>query len=249
MFFIQRKLQYFPIVKLNSIANYQLANFTEYKLFTKDNLEVITWFKKPQNNAKIILFFHGNAGNIANRVEKFKVFSNNSNYGILALSYRGFGRSQGTPSEQGLLIDADTAINFLLTQGYNNKDIILYGESLGTGIAIQQAIKIDPFAVILEAPYSSIANIAKLKYWYLPINLLLKDRFDSYKYAPYIKAPTLIFHGTKDKVVPYQEGKLLYSYLKNYKKFISIAKAGHIEFDYNMLIKEIKKFQNNYLNN
>ena len=69
---------------------------------------------------------------------------------------------------------------------------------------------------------------------------MLKDRFDSYKYAPYVEAPILIFHGTKDIVVPYQEGKLLYSYFKNYKKFITVKNAGHIEFDYNMLIKEIK---------
>jgi len=247
MFFIQRKLQYFPTVKLNPVKDYQLNNFTEHKLITNDNIKLITWFKKPQNSAKILLFFHGNAGNLADRVAKFKVFSNNSDYGILALSYRGFGRSQGKPSEAGLLIDADAAISFLLKQGYSENDIILYGESLGTGIAIQKALTIKPFAVILEAPYSSIANIAKQRYWFLPVNLLLKDRFDSYKYAPYITAPILIFHGKNDIIVPYQEGKLLYSYFKNHKKFITFKNAGHIDFDYDVIIKEIKKFQNSYL--
>ena len=106
MFMVQRKLQYLPINKLNSLEYYQLNDFTEHKLTTKDNVTLISWFKKPQNNNKIILFLHGNAGNLANRVEKFKIFSQNSDYGILALSYRGFGRSTGKPSELGLLIDA-----------------------------------------------------------------------------------------------------------------------------------------------
>ena len=242
MFFMQRKLQYLPTGKLDSIENYQLTNFKTYQLITKDNIRVTAWFKKPKPKQKILLFFHGNAGNLGNRANKFKVFSENSDYGILAISYRGYAASEGKPSEAGLLIDAEAATDFLFKQGYNNKDIILYGESLGTGIAIRHALKVKPFALILEAPYSSIANIAKRSYWYLPVDLLLKDRFDSYKYVSKITAPIIIFHGNKDRIVPYAEGKLLYSYINSRKKFITIENAGHIEFDNYMLIKEIADF-------
>lgn len=243
MFLIQRKLQYLPTGKLGSIDNYQLTDFKTYQLITKDNIKITTWFKKPQNNKqKILLFFHGNAGNLGNRASKFKIFSDNSDYGILAISYRGYAASEGKPSEAGLLIDAEAATDFLFKQGYNNKDIILYGESLGTGIAIRHALKINPFALILEAPYSSIANIAKRSYWYLPVDLLLKDRFDSYKYVSQITAPIIIFHGNKDMIVPYAEGKLLYSYITSRKKFITVQDAGHIEFDNYMIINEIEDF-------
>ena len=242
IFVFQRKLQYFPDKDLDKPEKYGLKGFSEEKLTTADGLKITVWFKAAKNKGKVLLYFHGNAGNLKDRADKFRIFTNNSNYGILAVSYRGYGSSQGSPNQEGLLNDAQAAAAFLKEKGYNNKDIILYGESLGSGVAVEYAASFDPFGLILEAPFYSAAEVAKRGYWYLPVDLLLKDRFDSYKYAPQINAPVIIFHGTKDLTVPYKNGKKLYDLFKSRKKLVTVEGAGHLDFDNMFLIEQIKQF-------
>lgn len=242
IFIFQRKLQYLPSGELHDISNYEVTDFTAEKLTTKDGVEIISWFKAPKNNSKILIYFHGNGGNLGGRSMKFKIFTENSDYGILAISYRGYPGSAGKPTEKGILLDAEAATDFLISKGYSNKDFILYGESLGSGVALQHALKIDPAGIVLEAPYYSIANIAKLTYWYLPVDLLLKDKYESYKYAKQLTIPVLIFHGTEDTIVPYEEGKALYNEFQGIKTFMTMSKADHLEFDELYLITAIKEF-------
>ena len=134
--------------------------------------------------------------------------------------------------------------DFLFSAGYNNKDIILYGESLGSGVAIQHALKINPAGLILEAPFFSVEHIARKIYWYLPVGLLLRDKYESYKYAKQLTIPVIIFHGNRDSVVPYQDGQKLYKEFAGRKTFITMSKAGHLEFDELTLIKDIKTYFN-----
>ncbi|MDA0901992.1 MAG: alpha/beta fold hydrolase [Proteobacteria bacterium] len=242
VFIFQRKIQYFPSKILHSTQHYRLYGFEDLTITTADSVKIGVWFSAPKNNGKILLYLHGNGGNLQDRAYKFGLFANNSDFGVLAVSYRGYGNSEGSPSEDGLLKDAQAATDFLISRGYSNQDVILYGESLGSGVALKHAVDFKPYAIILEAPFYSIASVAKRSYWFLPVNLLLKDRFDSYKYAPQIKAPILVFHGTKDPVVPFENGKMLYDKFTSQKRFISIEGAGHLYFNDQLLLDEIKKF-------
>jgi len=242
LFFFQRNLQYLPSGKLGEISQYSLDGFEEKILTTKDSLKILAWLKKPaQKNQKIILYFHGNAGNLGDRANKFGVFAADG-FGILAISYRGYLGSQGKPSESGLMLDADAALKFLFEQGFAAKDIILFGESLGSGVAVRLATKFDFAAVILESPYSSLVSVAQKKYWFAPVNLLLKDKFESIKFAPKILAPVLIVHGTADKVVFYEEGEKLFDAIKSRKQLVAVKNAAHLEFSNEFLLEKMRDF-------
>ncbi len=237
LFFFQRNLQYMPMGKVEKVAD----GFREIQLTTEDRIKILAWIHDSKDAQKAILFFHGNAGNLADREEKLQAFVKRG-FAVLAISYRGYFGSQGKPSEAGLMMDADAAYKFLLGQGYPTKNIILFGESLGSGVAIQFAAKHKFHAVILESPFSSVVSVAQNRYWFAPVNLLLKDKFNSIAFAPEISSPVLIFHGTADDVVRFEEGQKLYHAIKSPKKFIEIQGAGHLDFPGEFLAEETKKF-------
>jgi len=241
LFVFQRKLQYIPLGKIQNIATYHLDKFEEKILVADDSTKILFWYRVPEKGEKIILYFHGNAGNLGDRAFKFDVFSH-SGFGVLAIAYRGYSGSEGKPSEDVLIKDAQMALQFLLTQGYQKKDIILFGESLGSGIATQLAAKHEVAAVVLESPFSSIISVAQKRYWFAPISLLLKDKFESIKFAPKILSPVLIIHGTSDGVVPYSEGQKLFAAVNSRKKFLTVEGAGHLKFGEYFLVLEMKKF-------
>jgi hypothetical protein len=244
-YFNQRNIQYQPSGKILKIEDYQkfnqLIEFNEFFLTTDDNEKIFTWFKKPSKNQKIIVYFQGNAGNLSDRIEKFDEFSK-SNFAVLAISYRGFVNSSGKSSEAGLIKDAETSINFLKNLGYQQSQMIFYGESLGSGVAIQMAKKYQPFAVILESPYSSIASVAKDRYWFLPIDLMLKDKFESIKYISEISSPILIFHGKKDRVIKISESEKLIKKITAKNKLVIDENLGHVDFKADFIVKEFNKF-------
>ncbi len=221
-----------------------IDGFEEKILITEDDIRILSWFKAPKKSEKIILYFHGNAGNMTERKDRFEAFAN-SGFGILAISYRGYAGSEGRPTESGLIMDAEAALNFLLDLGYSPKDIILYGESLGSGVAVQMATKFNVAAIILESPYSSIASVAQRTYWFVPVAWLLKDGFNSAKFAPKILTPTLIIHGTSDSVVPFKEGQKLFNLIKAPKKFVEVQGADHLGFSSEFLVGEVKNFVRN----
>jgi fermentation-respiration switch protein FrsA (DUF1100 family) len=237
VFIFQRQLQYLPLGNAKKIAK----GFQERIITTEDGIEILSWFKAPKNGQKIILYFHGNAGNIGDRSHKFEAFAD-AGFGVMAVSYRGYFGSQGSPSETGLMNDGKASFGSILDLGYLPKDILLYGESLGSGVAIQLAAKFDVAGVVLEAPYTSITAIAKKSYWFLPVSLLLKDKFESIKFMPQVSAPVIIFHGTLDPVVPISEGKKLFAAAKSTKKFIEVEGLGHLNFPDKFLITELQKF-------
>ena len=241
LFLFQRKLQYMPMGKMWEIASYNLEGFEEERLTTSDKIKIYAWYKPAKKGKKIILYFHGNAGNMGERAHKFSAFANQG-FGVLAISYRGYYRSEGSPSEAGLMRDADAALQFLLQQNYQAENIILFGESLGSGVAVQMATKFNFAAIILESPYSSIAGVAQKKYWYAPVKLLLKDKFESIKFISKISEPVLIFHGTADKIVSYQEGKKLFDAANMPKKLITVEGAGHVDFTNEFLVEEMNNF-------
>jgi hypothetical protein len=240
MFFFQKKLQYHPSGKIQPVSFYSLNNFEEKTLTTKDGIKILAWYKKPEDK-KTILYFHGNAGNMGERAHKFEAFAR-AGFGVLAISYRGYPSSEGTPSEAGFMNDAFAALQFLFDQGFKSQDIILFGESLGSGVAVELAVKSDFAAVVLESPFSSAVSVGQRRYWFAPVFLLLKDKFESIKLAPKIPSPVLILHGTKDEVVPYDEGQKLFAAIRSEKKFVTIDGAGHLNFGDQFLVSEMEKF-------
>ncbi len=242
IYVFQRKLQYHPSGEIQAPDFYHLDGFAVERLLTKDHDKILSWYKKPADkNKKIIIYFHGNAGNMGDRSNKFKVFAE-AGYGIMAISYSGYYGSSGDATEKSLINDGRAALDFCYQQGYKPQDIILFGESLGSGIAVQLAAATKFFAVILESPYSSIASVAEKIYWFIPVKLILKDRFESIKYLPKITSPIIIFHGTADHVVPYLEGQKVFAAIKSPKKFITVKGAGHVMFNHQLLLDKINQF-------
>jgi uncharacterized protein len=174
----------------------------------------------------VILFLHGNAGEIADRADRF-AFYRSRGYSVAFLSWRGYGGSTGRPTETGLLTDAKTAYDHLRGLGIAPSRIVLVGESLGTGLAVMTAAQNPVGAVILEAPYSAAVDIARAAYPWLPVGLLMKDQFRSRDYIASIRAPLLILHGDDDRVIPQGSGLRLFEAATDPKTFLSLGSVGH----------------------
>ena len=248
-FLFQRNIEYSPRGKVYEISNYDLPNFRTESLVAADGAKLLAWYSSPSSiGQKIILHFHGKGGNLANRAHKLRSFAQNG-FGVLAITYRGYpGSSAEKPTESGLLLDANAALKFLFDLGYKPSDIIFFGESLGSGVALKLAATLEktsqPFAIVLESPFSSIASVAQKKYPFLPVNLILHDDFKSDIFVKKVYAPILIFHGTSDSIVPYEEGQKLFAAINSQKKFVTIQNAGHLNFGDDFLIIEMSKFFN-----
>ncbi len=235
MYVAQRKFQYFPQASaaqgFEPAAQYQLAGFDDVTIPTEDGEMLRAWYyARPNDDVPVILYMHGNAGSLADRHERFALFAREG-FGVLAISWRGFGGSTGSPSEAGLLEDGKAALRFLQGKGVDGSGVVLFGESLGTGIAVQLAADpaTTPKAMILEAPYTSAADVARNQYWFLPVELLMKDQFRSTEHAPQVTAPVFVFHGTADRIIPFQQGKRLSQAFAGPVQFHVMNGSGHID--------------------
>lgn len=223
----QRNLLYFPDQNLPAPQAVGAAGFSVVKLTTADGLELTSWYAAPTSNVHpVIVLFHGNAGNIAHRLFK-AVPLTSSGYGILLLEYRGYGGNPGSPTEEGLYHDGRAAIAYLRTNGIFDDRIVLYGESLGSGVAVQLATEIKVAAVILEAPYTSIPDVAGAHYPILPTRWLTWDKFYNRDKIQLLDEPLLIVHGAKDDVIPVQMGRQLYALAPTPKQSMWMLGVGH----------------------
>lgn len=224
----QRALQYAPNRKRpGSPDKVGLHGMQALTIETPDRLELLAWFMPPAQHAgKIIFFTHGNAGNIADRAVKVRYFIERG-YGFYLCEYRGYGGNAGRPSEQGLYTDARSGLEWLRQQGYSAEQIILYGESIGTGVAVQMGLEIQPPAIILETPFASARDVARARYPWLPVDWLMKDRFDSIDKISKIRTHLLIIHGDEDMTVSIDQGKLLFEAARHPKEMITINGGGH----------------------
>ena len=241
VYFYQRSLLYNP--SENNYLNDKInSNYKEIFIETDKKIKLKSWFiEKDLKNFKTILLFHGNAGNLFNRVYKLNEL-NKLDLNILIISWRGFSGNKGKPTEKNLYHDAQEAVKWLKAQGLDNKNIILYGESLGTGIATELASKNNFGGIILESPFTSMADVAKLYYPYLPVNLLLKDRYDTKSKIIDIRTPILIMHGKEDNIVPQKMGLELFEKANN-PKFSYFPESDDHMMEYNnQLLNKIKLF-------
>ena len=239
IFLSQRKLLYHPNEN-NYLDENKLTHKIE-KVFVKSDNKLIGWYHFKDRKYKTLLFFHGNAGNLQNRIYKLNEIAElELNYLIIA--YRGFSGNEGKPTEEGLYNDSMAAKRWLNSNNIDDSNIILYGESLGTAVAVDLGSKF-PFAgIILESPFTSMVELSKIYYPYLPVNLLLKDRYDSINKISKITFPKLVMHGDKDNIVPFSMGKRMFESFSEPK--FSYFKSGDdhmMDFDQELL-GNIKKF-------
>ena len=236
LYFYQRNLLYHPDV--NNYSNDRiLVDIKKVKLQTSDNIELLGWYhEKNLKDFKTLVFFHGNAGSLENRIYKLNNF-NDMNINFLIIAWRGFSGNKGKPSEQGLYEDGKSAINFLKKKGISEKNIILYGESLGTGVATHLAQNKDFAGIILETPFTSMIDAAKKFYPYIPVKLLLKDKYENHKKIKNINSPLLVMHGKKDQIVPFLMGKKIYE-IANEPKYSYFTKFDDhmMEYDENLVL-------------
>ena len=221
----QRALQYFHERVRTPPAAAGLPAAQEIVLDTADGERVIIWHVPPRGEKPVVLYFHGNGGSLAWRVERFRALTADGT-GLVALSYRGYGGSSGQPTETGLIADALAAYAFAAAR-YPASRIALWGESLGSGVAVALAAEKPVARVVLESPFSSVADIAARIYWFLPVRSLIKDPFRSDLRIGKVTAPVLVLHGERDTVVPIALGEQLYALIVAPKRFVRFPGAGH----------------------
>ncbi len=245
IYFYQRNLLYLP--SENNYQNDKIQfNYDEVFIKVNDDIKLRSWLiKKDFEKYKTLLIFHGNAGNLSNRIYKLNEL-NKLNLNILLISWRGFSNNKGTPTEQNLYKDAETAVKWLNEKKVKNEQIILYGESLGTGVAVEMGKKFNFNSIILESPFTSIENSAKIYYPYLPVSFLLKDKYDSISKIKMVYSPILIMHGEQDDVVPFFMGKELFEKANSPKHSYFTPDDDHMMEFNTKLLSEIKKFIEKY---
>jgi len=242
MYVGQRALQYFPDRARTPPAVAGLPQAEEVLLDTADGERVIVWHIPPRGEKPVILYFHGNGGALAWRGERLHSLTADGN-GLVALSYRGYGGSSGRPTETGIMEDARAAYTFAAAR-YPAGRIVLWGELLGSGVAVALAAEKPVARVVLESPFTSIADVASSIYWFLPVRWLIKDPFRSDLRIAKVTAPVLVLHGERDNVVPIALGERLYGLINAPKRFVRFPTAGHNDLGVYGALDIAKQFVN-----
>jgi fermentation-respiration switch protein FrsA (DUF1100 family) len=224
---LQDSLLYFPDTSRPDPARFGVPDMAPVELRTADGLALLAWYK-PGDPTLVLL--HGNGGHIGHRGFKVRPWLD-AGVGVLLVEWRGYGGNPGKPGEAGFRDDGRAALDFLAARGVAPERVVLYGESLGTGIAVMLAAERPIGALVLEAPYDSIAALAAWHYPFLPVNLLIRDRYDAGAAAPKVKAPVLAVHGEADDIVPPRFGQALHDALPPPKQRMLVPRAGHNDLD------------------
>jgi fermentation-respiration switch protein FrsA (DUF1100 family) len=240
MYVAQRALMYHPEALRTLPAAAGLFDLQEFVLDTADGEKVIVWYAPPQRDLPLVLYFHGNAGALRYRADRFRALTGDG-YGLVALSYRGYGGSTGSPSEAGMIADAQAAYAFAAACVPAER-IVVFGESLGTGVAVALAATRRIGRLILEAPFTSAVDIGAQVYWYLPVRLLMKDPFRSDQRIVKVTAPLLVLHGERDQVVPIALGERLFSLANEPKRFVRFPAGTHVDLDQHGALDAVRSF-------
>jgi fermentation-respiration switch protein FrsA (DUF1100 family) len=223
-----RWFMYFPDPTHYMPAEADLSGVEEVELKTGDGETLIAWYAKAKPGKPTILYFHGNAGNAAGRAFKIETMRGHG-AGVFYLNNRGYGGSTGRPSEARNVADAILAYDHVRSLGMPESDIVLYGESLGSGQAIQLGSKHAVRAVILEAPLTSTVAVAARTYFFLPLKWLITDQWRNIEHVRDVHVPLLVLHGVQDGVIPVQMGKDVFAAANEPKKLELFPEAGHAD--------------------
>ncbi len=240
IYLAQRSLMYFPDRTATTPAAAGLPEASEVPLTASDGVHIHAWQVPPQPGKPVILYFHGNGGSLRYRVERFRRLIG-AGIGLVALEYRGYGGLSGSPSEQGLIRDAEAAYGYAAAH-YPPQQIVVWGELLGSAVAVALAAEKPVGRVILEAPFTSALAIAQGRYWYLPVGLLMKDRFRSDRRIKKVTAPLLILHGVHDHTVPFSMGERMFELANEPKHIVRFLDGGHEDLDQNGALDAVGRF-------
>lgn len=210
----------------SSPAQAGLREAAVHRFRTTDNIELTAWLVRGDSRL-LVIYFHGNGASLPGRTERIRQL-NELGLSVLAVDYRGFGKTAGRPGEKGFGRDADAAYAYARDLGFNPETIILYGESLGSGVAAALAARRSVAGVILDAPFSSAIDVAADRYWMFPVRLMMKDQFRSDLAITKLDMPILILHGEEDQVVPIEYGRRLAALGGTNVTFVPIPEAGHV---------------------
>lgn len=239
---MQRSLMYFPERLRTSPAAAGLPAAQEVELRTADGETVIAWHVPPREGRPVVLYFHGNGGSLRDRALRFLALTADGT-GLVALSYRGYGGSSGAPTQAGLIADAEAAYAYASAR-YPASRLVAWGESLGAAVAIALAVHQPLGRLVLEAPFTSAADVGARVYWFLPVRLLMKDQFRSDLLIGRVKAPLLVLHGARDTVVPIALGERLFALANEPKRFVRFGEGGHSNLDQHGAQVAVRAFMN-----
>ena len=225
---MQRKMMYFPSPSRGGASDWGLDRALTMALKTPDAQTIVAWYQPPLGEAKpLFLYYHGNGGDLSDRA-KFLAELSADGSGFLAIDYRGYGGSTGSPTESGLILDGETAYAEARSLGYSPPRLVVIGESLGSGVAVAVAARHAAHALILDSAFSSAADVAASEYPIFPVRMLMKDPFPSYERIASIEMPKLFLHGDHDDVVPRFSAMKLYAAARQPKTLIEFPNLGHV---------------------
>lgn len=229
LFFSQERLLFLPHMPSRELVSTPAdigVEFESVQIVTQDNVRLHGWFIPSARTGPVVLFFHGNAGNISHRLDSIKIF-HTLGLDVFIFDYRGYGRSSGDPTEQGVYRDAETAWRYLNERrGIDSQRILLFGRSLGSALAAWLATRTQPGAVILESPFTSVPDMAAELYPLAPVKLLARLEFNTLAAVQRIHAPLLVLHSRQDEIIPFSHGKRIHEAARDPKRFIEL-RGGH----------------------
>lgn len=210
LFLGQRGMLYHPNDIVPHPSRYDLPEMSAWPIETADGFRPLAWWAPPRDpDGPVIVYFHGNGGHLGNRAGRARMFID-AGYGLLLAGYRYNAGGGGDPSEEGLIADGQAALAFVLKQGVSPDRVVLYGESLGSGVATAIAAGRPVGALVLDTPYSSIADVAQDIFWYIPARWLVRDKFDSLARIGAVRVPVLVIHGENDTLIPVRLARKLF---------------------------------------
>jgi len=230
LFIFQSHYIYYPERILSADPGDIGLNFESVSFKTTDGVKLSGWFVANEGARGVILFCHGNAGNISHRLESIQIF-HQLGLDVFIFDYRGFGQSEGKPTEQGTYQDAEAAWRYLIKERQvNPNEVIIFGRSLGGAVAAWLAQSHTPGALILESTFTSLPDIAGTLYPYVPVRLLLRFHYNTAEYLGRVNCPVLIVHSRNDEIMPFNHGRRLFEMAKEPKEFLEITGTHNAGF-------------------
>jgi uncharacterized protein len=226
---IENRMIFHPSATIDRTPHQVALEFEDLFFTARDGVRLNGWFIPHPEARSTLVWFHGNAGNIGDRVDNIRSLHEKAKVNIFIFDYRGYGRSEGRPSEEGTYLDGEAALEWVQKKivAQAHPKIILFGRSLGAAVATEMAIRVRSQGLILESPFISVPEMAGVLFPYLPIGQLLKTQYDVREKIKNIGVPLLVLHGDRDEIVPFEQGKAVFAAAPEPKKFFAIAGAAH----------------------
>ena len=229
---LDKQLVFFPDREVMSTPGDAGLVYEDVTFTASDGVKLHGWFV-PGDGKRVIIWFHGNAGNIGHRVENLVLMREQLRVSVFLFDYRGYGNSEGAPSEQGLYLDAEAALEYTKTRSGLEADegIVYFGRSLGAAVAVELATRYPPRALVLESPFTSIQGMAQKVYpvvsKVVPLGLVVQSRFDALAKIGQVRTPVMVLHGDQDDMIPIEMGRELFEAANEPKAFYAIRGASH----------------------